>query len=226
MPHKLKPPLTYLITPGKTSAGATPGREEFRRVLALVEDAIGAGVSLVQLREKRLPARALYELASAAAALARGSGTLILVNDRADVARAAGCDGVHLTATSLDARDVRRAFGGDFIIGVSTHSQDEARRARASGADFAVLGPVFETPSKLPYGPPLGLEAFAESARALAPFPLVALGGVARENLSELFGAGAAGVAAIRMFAEAGDLAGLVREVRRAGCHEARDEGY
>ncbi|HEX8501232.1 MAG TPA: thiamine phosphate synthase [Pyrinomonadaceae bacterium] len=201
MPRALPRTITYLITGGETSSATAPADEEFRRLLALVSAAVEARVALVQLREKDLRARVLYELAAAAARVARGSATRVLVNDRADVARAAGCDGVHLTTRSLGAAAVRRAFGEDFLIGVSAHTPAEARAARDGGADFAVFGPVFDTPSKRAYGAPIGLKAFAEAARGLAPFPVVALGGVDETNAAEVLGAGAAGVAGIRLFA-------------------------
>jgi thiamine-phosphate pyrophosphorylase len=213
MPHALPHPITCLITTGATSSSATPAGAEFRAVLALVERAVAARVTLVQLREKNLSARVLCELAARAARLARGSATRVLVNDRADVARAAGCDGVQLTTRSLEPAVVRRAFGADFIIGVSAHTLSEARAARDGGADFALLGPVFDTPSKRAYGPPLGLEALREAARALSPFALVALGGVTLENARACLDAGARGVAAIRLFADAPDLAAVVRAV-------------
>jgi thiamine-phosphate pyrophosphorylase len=157
-----------------------------------------------------LSARTLYELAARAAEVTRATGTRLLVNDRADIARAAGCDGVQLTARSLQASVVRRAFGPDFVVGVSTHGLSEARAARDGGADFALFGPVFDTPSKRAYGPPLGLELLREAARALAPFPLVAVGGVNEENARDVIRAGARGVAAIRLFADGQNLARTV----------------
>ena len=214
MPPLQPRPLTCLITDGETSRATSPSSPEFRSVLGLVKRTVAARVSVVQLREKGLPARTLYELAARAAHTAAGSATLVVVNDRADVARAAGCDGVHLTTRSLEPRAVRRAFGPDFLVGVSAHSPEEARAASEGGADFAVFGPVYDTPSKRAYGPALGAGRLAEAARALAPFPLVAVGGITPDKFPEVFGAGASGVAAIRMFAEAGDLAALVSAVR------------
>ena len=210
MPRALPRPITYLITSGETSSATTPADAEFGRLLALVRSAVEAGVTLVQLREKDLKGRALYELASAAAQIARGSATRILVNDRADIARASGCDGVHLTTHSLEARVVRRAFGEEFLIGVSAHTLLEARAARDGGADFAVFGPVFDTPSKRAYGAPVGLGALEEAARELSPFPVVALGGVDEGNAAEVLRAGAAGVAGIRLFADGQNLARTV----------------
>jgi thiamine-phosphate pyrophosphorylase len=213
MPHDPPTPITCLITTGATAEQTTPESREFRAVLDLVRRATEAGVSVVQLREKNLTARVLAELAAASARLTRGTRTRVLVNDRADVARAAACDGVHLTTRSLDAATVRRIFGPDFLVGVSAHTPEEARAARDGGADFALLGPVFGTPSKRAYGPPLGLDLLRETARALAPFAVVALGGVTLENARACLDAGARGVAAIRLFADAHDLAAVVRAI-------------
>lgn len=213
MTIELKTPLSCLITPGETTPATTPESEEFARLVALVASGVAARVPLIQIREKNLTARTLYRLAARSGELARGSGSLVLVNDRADIARASGCDGVHLAANSLAASTVRRLFGPDFVVGVSTHSRAEAREARDAGADFVLLGPVFDTPSKRPYGPPLGLDAFAEAARALAPFPVVAVGGIERENLARVFASGASGVAAIRMFRDPATLADSVSAV-------------
>jgi thiamine-phosphate pyrophosphorylase len=224
MPRALARPITYLITGGESSSATRPESEESRRLLAHVRAAVGARVTLVQLREKELNARALFELAAAAARVARGSGTRVLVNDRADIARAAGCDGVHLTTRSLEAAVVRRAFGQEFLIGASAHTFDEARAAREGGADFAVFGPVFDTPSKRAYGPPVGLEALAEAARELSPFPLVALGGVGEDEVEGVLKAGAAGVAGIRLFADGQSLTRLVHHIGRAYGPGARDE--
>jgi thiamine-phosphate pyrophosphorylase len=207
MPRELRRPITYLITPGETTSSTSHAGSEFGALLRLVGLATEARVSLVQIREKELTARALFELASRASRLTRGSETRLLVNDRADIAREAGCDGVHLTTRSLEARVVRRAFGEELLIGVSAHTLAEARGAAEGGADFAVFGPVFDTPSKRAYGPPVGLEALEEAARELKPFPLVALGGVAEGNARAALAAGAEGVAAIRLFADGQNLA-------------------
>lgn len=216
MSQALARPITYLITSGESSSATTPSSEEFCRLLALVRAAVNARVTLVQLREKDLSGRVLFELASATAQLARGSATRVLVNDRADIARAAGCDGVHLTTRSLDASNVRRAFGEEFLIGVSAHTLQEARAAYAGGADFAVFGPVFDTPSKRAYGPPVGLGTLMKVALELSPFPLVALGGVGAGQVEEVLQAGAAGVAGIRLFANGQNLAQTVHLIGRA----------
>ena len=142
----------------------------------------------------------LYELVSRAADITRDSPTRLLVNDRFDVARAAGADGVHLPSASLPSQVVRGLCGEEFLIGVSTHSLDEAQRARDGGANFVVFGPVFETESKRAYGPPQGLEKLREVTAALEDFPVLAIGGVTLDNAETCFAAGASGVAGISWF--------------------------
>lgn len=198
--NPLPPPISYLITSGATTPQTTPASEEFRRILALVSVAVRARVSLVQLREKNLSARTLFQLTTEAARITRDSATRLLVNDRADIARAARADGVHLATRSLSAAIIRRAFGKEFLIGVSTHALAEALAARDDGADFAVFGPVFETPSKRALGQPLGLGQLAAAANAVKPFPLVALGGITPETTAVALRAGASGIAGIRLF--------------------------
>jgi thiamine-phosphate pyrophosphorylase len=214
MPLDLTTPITYLITDGRTTRETTSSSAEFTRLYALVGACVLARVALVQLREKQLRPRMLYELTRRAADLTRGSQTRLLVNDRLDIALAAGADGVHLTARSLDPLVVRNICPRDFLIGVSTHSLEEARAASASDADFAVFGPVFETPSKHAYGAPLGLERLRETAHAVAPFPLLALGGITRAHIPQVVAAGARGVAAIRLFGDESELDAVVNELR------------
>jgi thiamine-phosphate pyrophosphorylase len=210
----LSKPITYLITSGETTAATTPSTEDFTRLLKLVSAAVAARVNLIQLREKKLSARVLYELTARASVLTRGSATRLLVNDRADIAQAAGADGVHLTVNSLAAAIVRRSFAADFLIGVSTHSLNEARAASDEGADFAVFGPVFETVSKRIYGEPVGLGQLAAAATELAPFPIIALGGVTVDNSRDCMRAGAVGIAGISLFYQADDLQRVVSMIQ------------
>jgi thiamine-phosphate pyrophosphorylase len=180
----------------------------------LVQAAVNAEVPLFQIREKSLPARVLYELTRRAAEISRGSKTRLLVNDRSDIARVARADGVHLTTRSLPAQVVRDLYGPEFLIGVSTHSLSEAEAARKAGADFVVFGPVFETESKRGFGEPQGLDKLLTVTRALADFPVVAIGGITLENVEECFAAGARGVAAIRMLSDAETMASTVDTIR------------
>jgi thiamine-phosphate pyrophosphorylase len=202
MPLQLPLPTFYPITSGRTTAQTTPDDPEFALILELLEACVSTFIPIFQIREKLLSARVLYELTSQAVEITRGSETRVLVNDRADIARAAGADGVHLTSQSLPANVVREMFGPDFVIGVSTHSLDEARAAQLAGADFVVFGPIFETESKRAYGEPQGLEKLAEVAVELQPLPVIAIGGITPENGAHCLVNGASGVAAIRMFDE------------------------
>jgi len=166
----------------------------------LVEAAVAAEVSLLQIREKALSVRVLFELVMRASEIVRGSATRLLVNDRFDVARVGGADGVQLTESSLPQPVVRKICGAEFFIGASTHSLVTARAAREEGADFVVFGPVFETESKRGYGPPQGLDKLKEVADDLRGFPMIAIGGITLENAEQCFAAGASGIAAIRLF--------------------------
>jgi thiamine-phosphate pyrophosphorylase len=171
-----------------------------------------AGIGAVQIREKDLEDGALYDLTR----LARDvlpPNTRVLVNGRLDIALAAGGDGAHLPADGLPAAPLRDRFGSDVLLGRSTHSLEDVERARAEGVDYVAFGPVYATPSK---GEPLGLAALARAAEvAGVGVAVYALGGVTLERFGELAAAGAAGVAAIRLFqhqAYLGSVAGAARE--------------
>jgi thiamine-phosphate pyrophosphorylase len=197
-----------------TTIQTTPATRDFSNVLQLIQSAVAARIDLVQIREKNLRASILYQLSASAARITNGSATKLLVNDRSDIAVAAGADGVHLTTTSLPARVVREAFGDELLIGVSTHSLAEASLARSSGADFVVFGPVFETPSKREHGEPAGLTALANVSTQLAPFPVLALGGVDMDNVAVCIQAGAGGIAAIRMFSDPQRVSEIATNIR------------
>lgn len=208
MPLALPAPIVYPIT-----SGATRTPEE---ILRLIEAAVAAKVPLFQIREKTLSGRALYNLTARAVEITRGTDTRLLVNDRSDIASAAGADGVHLTTRSLPAGVVRTIYGPEFLIGVSTHSLEEARGAQDGGANFVVFGPVFETESKREFGEPQGLNRLAEVTSTLRGFPVVAIGGVTLENARACFEAGASGVAAIRLLNDAERMSSIVAGLRSA----------
>src|SRR5215212_2520640 len=212
MPQKFPLPIIYPITSGQT----TPDDPQFPHILRLVRAAVDAEVPLFQIREKSLHARVLFELVVRAAEITQGSRTRLLVNDRSDIARAAGADGVHLTTQSLPVDVVRKTCGAEFLIGVSTHSLAEAQAAQAAGADFVVFGPVFETESKRAYGQPQGLDKLREVTRELGEFPVVAIGGITLENAGQCFQAGARGVAAIGMLNDADEMSMSVQAIRRS----------
>ncbi len=173
---------------------------------------MAAGVDWIQLRERDLSARSQFELAATLAESARLRGVRLFINDRADIAARLGL-GVHLTTRSLTAATIRRTFGAELFIGVSTHTLAEAREAERGGANFVVFGPVFETASKRAYGEPVGLAALKMVTAALQ-IPVLALGGIKLSNLAAIEESGAAGIAAISLFTEADDLAALVRTIK------------
>ncbi len=180
-------------------------------VLAVIEQAIAAGVDLIQIREKNLPTTLLLTLVEAAVSRARGTASRVLVNDRLDVALAAGADGVHLPASGFPVAEVRRQYPA-LLIGASCHNLDELRRAEQGGADFAVFGPVFRPLSKESVMPALGLERLTEAARAVR-IPVLALGGITVENAADCLRAGAAGLAAITLFQKSPDLKQTVSQL-------------
>ena len=137
----------------------------------------------------------------------------VLVNDRLDVALAAGAGGVHLGGQSMPVSTVRQLAPRPFVIGVSCHSLGEAIAAESAGADYLLLGPVFETPSKLKYGPPLGLDELRK-VNARIRIPVLALGGITVERVRPCLEAGAAGIAGIRIFQDCESIEALVRELR------------
>jgi thiamine-phosphate pyrophosphorylase len=186
----------YVITDRQQSGG--------RPLLTVVEAALRGGARAFQLREKDLTPRELYPLAQEMRQLTHSYGARLLINDRIDVALAVDADGVHLTAASLPASVARQLLGPDRLIGVSTHNTAEAQAAAEGGADFLVFGPVFFTPSKAPYGQPVGLDAL-RAARAAVELPILAIGGIKKANLDQVLTAGADGIAVISAVVAADD---------------------
>jgi len=183
-------------------------------LLPRIEAAARAGVDLLQIREKDLPARELITIVRSAVEAARGRSTRIVVNDRLDVALGLGAAGVHLGIQSLPAPIVREIVSPRFLVGVSCHSLEEALAA-AARADYILLGPIFETPSKLQYGSPLGLAKLREVA-AQVSVPILALGGITVERARACLEAGAAGIAGISIFQTCASLERRVAELRAA----------
>ncbi len=197
MSKPLSPPLLYLITDRQQFA---PHPHRQLEAIAQAAQAAPPQKLLIQIREKDLSVRQLREFVCAALTVAKPHGARVLVNDRLDVALAAGADGVHLRTNSLPTEVVRRLIQrAEFLIGVSTHSLVEAQAAERGGADFIVCGPVFPTISKASYGAPLGLERFADISQRVK-IPVLALGGITMTNYAEPLARGAAGLAAISLF--------------------------
>jgi len=162
----------------------------------VVEECLAAGLRAVQLREKDLQTRDLLALADTLREATQHHGARLIVNDRADVALAAGADGVQRTYASLPVSTLRGITPAGFLVGASVHSEAEARDAAGQGADFIVFGPVYDTASKRRYGPPQGLAALEAVSQAVDR-PVLAVGGLTPERVSEVLAAGAAGVAVI-----------------------------
>ncbi len=200
-------PVVHLVTDRRLAADLAA------RAAAAIAG-LPPGAAAIHLREKDLGGRELLALARALAVVCRARGQLLIVNDRLDVALAAGADGVHLPADGVPPAEARRILPPGALVGVSCHSPADVARARDGGASYAFLSPIYDTPSKRSYGPPIGLDAL----RAAVPLglPLVALGGVTPGRAPELFAAGARGVAAIRAWLDAPDPAAAVRALLAA----------
>jgi len=205
-------PIVCYVTDRKTLGSGVP----LQSLLDKIESAAAAGADWIQIREKNLPGRDLFNLARRAVQM---GAARIIVNDRLDVALAASAAGVHLGHESAPARDVVRwcragnAPAG-FLIGVSCHSSGEVKEAETAGADYVFFGPVFETPSKVPFGAPQGITRLAEACAGVR-IPVIAIGGLGEENAADCIRAGAVGIAAIRLFQEAADGMALKRLIAR-----------
>ena len=189
-------PVVCLITDRTRGGGGADA------IVDRVAWAARSGVHLIQVRERDLDGGPLTQLVRRCVAAVRGTRTRVLVNDRVDVALAAGAHGVHLRADSVPAPRVRALCPPGFVVGRSVHTRDEAvAAAEGGGLDYLLFGTVFATASK-PGRSPAGLDALADVALAV-PLPVLAVGGVTPDKVGEVVGAGAAGFAAIGMFAAA-----------------------
>ena len=191
-----------------TDRNATEGRD----LGDVVAAALDAGLPAVQLRDRDLPGRPLLALAERLRLLTARAGALLLVNDRVDVAVAAGADGVHLGGASMPVDVARRLLPPGALVGVSTHAVPEVA---AATADFAFFGPVHATPSKAAFRPPQGVARLREAV-AVARIPVLAIGGITRPHISDLRAAGAAGVAVIRAILSADDPGSATRALLEA----------
>ena len=190
--------------------------ERRAKLLQKIAEAAQSGVDFIQLREKELTTRELEQLAREAVEIVRASSetTKLLINSRSDVALAVGADGVHLRSADISAEDVRRIWrkaGSERkpVAAVSCHTEGEVARAAQCGADFAVFGPVFG--KRNASSKPADIDQLRSACRH--GIPVLALGGVTKENAAMCVQAGAAGIAAIRLFQE-GDLEQSVEALR------------
>lgn len=207
MKRLVEPPLFCLITDGTTRPPTYQTQKP--ALIETIRDAVSGGVNVIQLREKLLPGRLLFELARDVVTELAETNALVMVNDRADIAVAAGAAGVHLRESSMSPDIVRRDFP-NLVIGVSTHSTGAALAAASGGADFVVYGPVFETPGK---SSPTGTEELARVIREVPHLPVIAIGGIESSNVERVLSSGAVGVAAIRALYDPDERKQIVRLV-------------
>ena len=186
----------YLVTDRNETRG--------RDLLWVLEAALDGGVKAIQLREKNLGGGKLFFLAEAARKLTSNYHARLFINDRIDVALAVDADGVQLSTVSIPIETARGLVGGEKLLGVSTHSLQQAEEAERLGADFVLFGPVYFTPSKAPYGAPQGLAALKKIVEKIS-LPIYAIGGIKPENIAEARGTGSRGVALISAIMSAAD---------------------
>jgi thiamine-phosphate pyrophosphorylase len=208
VPRSLPPrPFLYPVV----DAGVLGTRPVGASVAALV----AGGARIVQFRAKDLPDRRFLELAAQALAAAHAGGALLIVNDRPDVARLVGADGVHVGQEDLDPRDVRALLPPGALLGVSTHDLGQFERASGEPVDYIAIGPVFPTRTKAAPDPVVGLET-VRRARAFTSRPLVAIGGIVETNAWSVVDAGADGVAVISALLAETDLSDAFRRLEKA----------
>ena len=197
----------YLITDRKLLAS-------YEALTAAVEESLKGGARAVQLREKDVGTRELLGMAYSLREITERYKARLFINGRVDIAMAVGADGVHLGISDIPVHAARKAAGNDMLIGASAHSVTEAKRAEQEGADFVTFGPVYETPSKLQYGKPVGVQAI-ERVKEEVSIPVFAIGGVNRERVGEALKAGAYGVAIISAILASENIKSSTEELMR-----------
>ena len=225
-PARQSPLLCYVTD--RRSLPVANSADSIEALTRKIAEIAATGVDWVQIREKDLTARELASLTRQALTIAgkysakRSSTVRVLVNERLDVALAERADGVHLGEKTLPVGEAKRLIASavrrqpideSFLIGVSCHSIEAAQAAERDGADYIFFGPIFATPSKAGFGEPQGLARLAQVCRA-ANLPVLAIGGVAVENVESCLAAGAAGIGAIRLFQSAVDPRKTVSSMR------------
>ncbi|MCJ7681543.1 MAG: thiamine phosphate synthase [Candidatus Aminicenantes bacterium] len=185
-----------------------------RDLRAIVAEALEGGITLLQLRAKKLDTRPFLDLAADLLPLVRSDSIPLIINDRVDIALASGAYGVHLGQNDMSPAEARKLLGKDAIIGISANTVEEARAAEAGGADYIGLSPVFSTPSKTDPDPPIGLSGIRRLTEAVT-IPGIAIGGIKQNNAADVFAAGAAGIAVISAIMGAEDIRESAAELRR-----------
>jgi len=186
-----------------------------RPLVPLLQRVLTAGIAAIQLRERDLSIRELLTLAREVQAVTASYRSQLLINDRIDVALALDGVGVHLRSNSLPVSVARQLLGGQRLLGISVHTIEEAVQAESQGADYIILGPIYETPSKQMFGPPLGIHVL-ENACGLVRIPIIGIGGVTAVRAREMRRAGAFGAAVITSILGATEVESATRELLEA----------
>jgi thiamine-phosphate pyrophosphorylase len=186
-----------------------------RPLVPLLQQVLTAAAPIVQLRERDLSARELVKLAHEVQAVTASHRSQLLINDRIDVALALEGVGVHLRSNSLPVSVARRLLGAQRLVGVSVHTVEEAMQVESQGADYIILGPIYATPSKQMFGPPLGIHTLEKACR-LVRIPIIGIGGVTAARAQQMRRAGAFGVAVITAILGATDVESATRELLEA----------
>jgi len=203
---KVLPEGIYALTSEPHSLG--------RSNLAVAKDILAAGVKILQYREKKKKPKAMYEECLALRALTREAGAIFIVNDYLDLALAVQADGVHVGQDDLPLQVVKKIVGSDMIIGLSTHSPEQAQAAVAEGADYIGVGPIFTTQTKEDVCAPVGLEYLEYVVKNL-DIPFVAIGGIKEHNLSEVVQRGAKTIALVTEIVGAPDINGKIKQLQK-----------
>jgi len=173
---------------------------------------IDGGADAIQLREKAISDEEFIPLAREIHDIAAQRGTLLIINDRVDVAKEVGAEGVHLGQQDIGISEARDVIGNEKIIGVSTHNIEQARQAQKEGADYIAIGPAYPTHTKI-YEPPVGLEVVQEVAKEIS-IPFVVIGAITLENLDEVLKTGATRVAVCSAIISSGDITSSARQFK------------
>jgi thiamine-phosphate pyrophosphorylase len=186
-----------------------------RPLVPLLQQVFTSAVPIVQLRERDLSARELVRLAREVQVVTASHRSQLLINDRIDVALALEGVGVHLRSNSLPVSVARQLLGAQRLVGVSVHTVEEAIQVESQGADYVILGPIYATPSKQMFGPPLGIHTLERACR-LVRIPIIGIGGVTAARAQQMRRAGAFGVAVITAILGATDVDSATRELLEA----------
>lgn len=194
----------YVITDRKKTKG--------RPLEDVIKDAIEGGATAFQLREKDISSRELFRLSEKLRSLTEKNNCKLIINERGDIVHSVDADGLHLPQNGLPVGVARKIIGKERLLGVSTHSLKEAMHAEEEGADFLTFGPLFYTPSKARYGPPVGLKSLEEVSKKIK-IPLFGLGGIKSEMIRDVLNAGAYGIALISAVISAEDVKAATRQL-------------